>query len=121
MTIAKNGNTGINTLTPAAILDANGTFKLGNVGTVNSAFIKNTVTIDVGSVAANSELDVVAAVANVSTTGVVSISPAANLPAGIIIAWARVSSAGNITIRYRNVTGSAIDPPSISYFIAVVQ
>jgi hypothetical protein len=121
MTILKNGNTGINTATPSAMIDANGTFKLGNVGTVNSAIIKNTVTIDVGSVAANNELDVVTAVANVSTTGVVSISPAINLPAGIIIAWARVSSAGNITIRYRNVTGSAIDPPSISYIVAVIQ
>ncbi len=121
MTILKNGNTGINTANPAATLDANGTFKLGILGTVNSAIIKNVVTIDVGSVAANNELDVVTAVAGVSTVGAVSVSPAINLPAGIIIAWARVSSPGNITIRYRNVTGSAIDPPSISYIIAVIQ
>ena len=121
MMILKNGNTGISTTTPAAILDANGTFKLGTFGTVNSAIIKNTVTIDVGSVAANNELDVVTAVANVSTTGAVSVSPAVNLPAGLIIAWARVSSAGNITIRYRNVTGSAIDPIPANYIIAVIQ
>jgi len=121
MTILKNGNTGINTTVPTAALDANGTFKLGNVGTVNSAIIKATATIDVGSVPANGELDVVTAVSNVSTTGVVSISPAANLNAGLIIAWARVSAAGNITIRYRNVTGLAIDPTPISYFISVVQ
>jgi hypothetical protein len=119
--VLKNGNTGINTATPTAMIDANGTFKLGTVGTVNSAIIKNTVTIDVGSVAANNELDVVTAIANVSTTGAVSVSPAVSLPAGLIIAWARVSSAGNITIRYRNVTGAAIDPPSTGYFIAVIQ
>jgi hypothetical protein len=121
MTILKNGNTGIGTPTPAATIDANGTFKLGTAGTVNSAIIKNTVTIDVGSVAANNELDVVTAVANASTAGAVSVSPTVNLPAGLIIAWARVSSAGNVTIRYRNVTGLAIDPPSTSYIIAIIQ
>ena len=121
MTIAKTGNTGINTTTPAAILDANGTFKLGTVGTVNSAIIKVAATIDVGSVPAGGELDVVATVANANTTGVVSISPVVNLPSGLIIAWARVSALGSITIRYRNLTGSAIDPPSTGYFIAVVQ
>ncbi|MFZ1371629.1 MAG: hypothetical protein WAR78_14675, partial [Ferruginibacter sp.] len=121
MIITKNGNTGINTLTPTAGLDANGTFKLGIVGTVNTALIKNTVIINVGSIPANGELDVTIAVANVSTTGAVNVSPAIDLPVGIIIGWARVSSAGNVRIRYRNLTGLAIDPPSISYFISVVQ
>ncbi len=121
MTITKNGSTGIGTTLPAATLDANGSFKLGIVGTVNSAIIKNTVTIDLGSVAANNELDVVTAVANAGISGAVSVSPSTNLPAGIIIAWARVSSAGNITIRFRNVSAIPIDPPPTSYFIAVIQ
>jgi len=121
LTILKNGNTGISTTVPSATLDANGSFKLGSVGTVNSAIIKATATIDVGSVPANGELDVVTVVANVATTGAVSISPAANLTTGIIIAWSRVSSTGNITTRFRNLTAVPIDPPSISYFISVVQ
>ncbi|MFZ1305247.1 MAG: hypothetical protein WAR80_05355, partial [Ferruginibacter sp.] len=115
------GSLGIGTTLPAATLDANGSFKLGTVGTVNSAIIKNTVNIDVVSVPANDERDAVIAVTDAVTTGAVSVSPATNLPAGIIISWARVSSAGNVTIRFRNVTGSAIDPLPSNYNIAVIQ
>src|SRR5262249_22187000 len=53
MALDNNGNVGINTTAPASKLDVNGTFTLGANGTVNNALIKNTVNIDVPSIAAN--------------------------------------------------------------------
>ncbi|MBL0182314.1 MAG: hypothetical protein IPP96_08455 [Chitinophagaceae bacterium] len=119
--VAKNDFVGINTTTPVAHLDDNGTFKLGTNGTINSALIQDVVNVNVGSVPANGELDVIVPLANVATTAAVSVSPSADLPSGIIIAWARVSSSGNIKIRYRNLTGGAIDPAAINYYISAVQ
>ena len=121
--IAKNGNVGIGIFTPnpAAKLDANGTFRLGQTGTINTSLIKDTVSIDVPSIAADGEQTITIALTSVTTNGAVSISPSADLPSGIIIAWARVSSAGNIRIRFKNTSASTIDPVSINYFISVVQ
>jgi hypothetical protein len=121
--IAKNGNLGIGIFTPnpVAKLDANGTFRLGQTGTVNSSLIKDTVNIDVPSIAADGEQTVTVALTGVTTNGAVSISPAADLPSGILIAWARVLSSGNVRIRFKNTSASAIDPVAINYFISVVQ
>lgn len=121
MMIDTSGNVGVGTNTPTAVIDVDGTYKMGTNGTVNTALIKDTVNINVGLVPGNGELDVTVALANVTTNGVVSVSPAADINSGIIIAWARVSAAGTIKIRYRNLTGVAIDPPAINYYIAVVQ
>jgi hypothetical protein len=115
------GNVGVGTITPVALIDVDGTYKMGTNGTVNTALIKDTININVGSVSANGELDIIVALANVTTNGAVSVSPAADITSGIIIAWARVSAPGTIKIRYRNLTGVAIDPPAIDYYISVVQ
>ena len=77
--------------------------------------------IDVPSIAADGEQTVTVALTNVTTNGAVSISPAADLPSGILIAWARVSSAGNVRIRFKNTSASTVDPAAINYFISVVQ
>ncbi|MGB4845976.1 MAG: hypothetical protein WBP16_16030 [Ferruginibacter sp.] len=121
MTILKNGRVGINTNTPAATIDVAGSFKMGTSGTVNSAIIKTVVAINVGLVTANSFLDVDIAVANASTAGAVSISPSADLPAGITIASARVSAAGNVRMRLWNQTGANIGTPLMNYVIGIVQ
>ena len=121
MILANNGNLGINTTTPSAKLDVNGTFNLGANGTVNSALIRETVNVDVGSIPANGELDVIIPVANVTTNAVVSVSPSADLLSGIIIAWARVSSPGNVKVRFRNLTGGAINPAAMDFYISALQ
>jgi carbonic anhydrase/acetyltransferase-like protein (isoleucine patch superfamily) len=121
MTIDTFGRVGIGLTTPTAVIDVDGTYKLGTNGTVNTALIKDTVNIDVGSIAANGEADVTVALANATLNGAVSVSPSADLASGIIIAWARVSAAGTIKIRFRNLTGGAINPAAINYYISVVQ
>ncbi len=121
MVIDTFGNVGIGVTSPTAVLDVDGTYKLGTNGTKNTALIKDTVSINVGAVPANGELDVSVALPNVTLNGAVSISPAADIESGLVIAWARVSAAGTIKIRYRNLTAAIINPVTINYYISVVQ
>lgn len=121
MYLDNNGQLGVGTAFPAAKIQVEGNFKLGINGSVNSAVIKDTVSIDVPSVAAGADVNVDVALAGVTSNGAVSISPAADLPNGIIISWARVTATGTVRIHYRNTTASGIDPAAINYFISVVQ
>lgn len=116
----KNGQLGINRI-PAAMLDVNGSFRIGTNGSINSAIIKDTVSIDVPAVAAGADVNVDISLPNVTVNGAVSVSPASDLPNGIIISWARVSSGGVIRVHYRNTTAGAIDPAVINYYVSVVQ
>lgn len=116
------GNVGIGSPVPSARLDVGADFKLGATGSINNALIKSTQNIDIGSIAANSELDVLVTVTNASTSNsAVFVSPVTDMEPGIIIAWARVSAAGTVKIRFRNTTGSSIDPVAIDFVIAVLQ
>jgi len=122
LTIRNDGKVGISTAAPAARLDVAADFKLGTAGSVNNALIKSTQNIDVSSIAANSELDVTVTVTNASTSNsAVFLSPVADIETGIVIAWARVSAANTVKIRFRNTTGSAIDPAAVNYVISVLQ
>jgi hypothetical protein len=116
------GRVGINTSAPAAQLDVAGNARVGVNGSVISAIIKITITgRDLPSIAANTSNLQTFSVPNADVTGVVSISPSADLPDGLDIAFARVSAAGTVTVKFRNVTAAAIDPASMSFYISVVQ
>jgi hypothetical protein len=121
LAVTKTGNIGVGTLSPAAKLDVNGNTILGTNGTVLTEVIKATVTKDVASVAANSTLSVDFAVTNAATTSTVYISPQNELTSGLIIAYARVSAANNVRVRFTNTTGAAIDPASMDYYITVIR
>lgn len=119
--VAKNGNVGINSSTPTAKLDVAGNFKIGSNGTINNAIIKDTVIIDLPLMAADNEQTITVALPGVTTNGAVSVSPGGDLPSGISIMWARVSSAGNVRIRFRNVSASSLDTAAMNYYIMVLQ
>jgi trimeric autotransporter adhesin len=116
------GRVGLRTITPATILDVNGDFKLGANGVASNALLRVTVNIDVPAIAANDEVDITATIANASTTGsAVFASPVADIEAGIVIAWARVSAANTVKIRFKNTTGAPIDPAAINFVVSVLQ
>ena len=116
-----NGNLGVGVSSPSAKLDVNGTTKLGTNGTVLTKVIKATVSKDLPSIAANSSSLQTFLVANAAVNSSVMISPASDLSDGLVISYARVSSAGTVTVKFRNVSGSAIDAPAMNFYITVIE
>jgi hypothetical protein len=121
LSINKSGNTGINTTSPQARLDVNGTVIIGANGTALNEIIKLTIAKDVASIAAGGSLNVDFAVANSSLNSTVYVSPETDLTNGMIIGYARVSSAGNVRVRFSNVSGAAIDLANMNYYITVIR
>lgn len=121
MRIDAAGNLGINNIVPAAKLDVSGTIKLGTNGTVVNAFIKNTQNVDLPSIAAGASFLQIFAVTNVTLGAAVHISPDQALSNGLVICYARVSSANNIEVKFLNNSAAAIDPAAMNWHIGIVQ
>jgi hypothetical protein len=131
MVVLKNGSVGIGTSSPIATLQVNGStilstttlgsLKLGTNGTTLAEMIKLTVNKNVVSVPANSTVTETFTVANAQLTSTVYISPASALTSGLIIAYARVSVAGTVEVKFTNTTGSAIDPAAMDFYITVIR
>ena len=115
------GNTGIGTYSPDAKLHVKGTVILGAQGTVVTNVIKATVVKDIPSVAANSSSVQSFTVNNASPGASVVVSPEIALSDGLIIAYARVSFEDNIEVKFTNVTGAAINPASMDFYITVIE
>jgi len=118
---AQQTQVGIRTNSPSRALDVAGDVRLGANGTTISNVIKATVNANIGSVPANGSITFDFTVTNAAVGSTVSISPADDLGNGLIIATARVSAANTVQIRLQNVTGGAIDPNQMDYFITVIQ
>jgi hypothetical protein len=116
-----SADVGIGTETPSARLDVNGTVKIGTNGTAINKIIKIISTVDLGAIGGNSSIAQAFTVSNASLGSSVMISPSADLPDGIVIASARVSAAGTVTVSFRNTTGGALDPSNMSFYITVIE
>jgi hypothetical protein len=112
---------GIGTTAPTRRLDVAGNVRFGNNGTTITNVIKATVNADPANCAANAGVDVDLAVANAAEGSTVSVSPGADLEAGIIIAWSRVTAAGNVRVRLQNVTAGAINPAAVDFHVTVIE
>lgn len=121
MCIDTLGNVGIGITTPAALLDVDGTTKLGTNGTALTEVIKVTVNKDLPSIAVNNSYLETFAVSNAQLNSTVYISPATALADGLIICYAMVSGAGNVQVKFRNVSAGAIDPAAMNFFITVIR
>jgi hypothetical protein len=115
------GKVGIGTYYPGAKLDVHGSMIIGASGTLINNIIKVTDNVNVGSVAPNSSLTQLFAVTNAAAGATVAISPALGLPSGLLIAYARVSPANTVEVKFTNVTGLVIDPAAMDYYITVIQ
>lgn len=51
----------------------------------------------------------------------VTISPAAPLPNGMVIAWANVTALNQVTVGFANFSGAGVDLPAQTFYIKVVQ
>lgn len=81
--------------------------------------IVHTETIDVGSVAADAEVEVAVTIPNLGTPEGVAVVSAPSLESGLV-ATAYISGANEVTIRVSNVTESPIDPASQDFTVAVI-
>ena len=118
------GFVGISQLSPRAQLDVNGTFRLGSgtpLSSVLNNIIKLTVNKSVPSIPASSSTKVTYDITGVTTVGSVFVSPAAAMPDGIVIAYARVKADDQVEIMFTNVTGAPIPIPTMDYHITIIQ
>lgn len=120
--------TGTSAQRPAAPVTGMVRYNTDNGGRLESyngsgwaGIISGSVNIDPPNMAINSGTTMSVAFTGATTGNVVAVSPSAAPPAGIIIAWARVSAANTIEVRFENNSGAAVNPPSISYSIRVIQ
>ena len=102
---------GIGTTTPVdnAKLDVNGGYKLGSNGNVQKGVISTSYNSWL-AIPAGGYLDVVITLPTSAsgTKAAVAVSPGADLPLGVAIAWARLSAPNQVKVRLTNsATGAA--------------
>lgn len=90
-------------------------------GAAWSGIISGGIGIDPPNIPANTGTTTSFAFTGATVGSVVAISPSSALPNGIIIAWARVSAANTIEVRFENNSTVAVNPPSIGYNVRVIQ
>jgi hypothetical protein len=112
---------GIGTTQPTRNLDVKGTVRFGNNGTTLTNVIKATVNAALGNIAGNAGLDVDLGVANAQPGSSVIASPDADLPAGVIIAWARVTADGNVRVHLRNLNAGQVNVAAMDFHITVIE
>jgi hypothetical protein len=112
---------GIGTSLPAARLDVNDNFKLGNNGTVLAEIIKSTETYDIPSLAPGAVDIQTFVVPNVTFGSAVSISPSFPLPDGITISYARISAAGIVEVKVVNAGTVTQNPTNMSFTLIIMR
>lgn len=114
---------GIGTNNPAARLDVNGSFKLGDDGTVLNNIIKTTVStmLPNNNIAANASRVYTATVTGAAVGNLVIVSPRTQYNAGVIIGTAMVSAANTVRISITNLSTGAITPQDDTFDIIVIQ
>ncbi len=121
VSVEKNGNVGIGTLNPAAVLDVNGTVKLGTNGTPITELIKATVNKDLPGIAANSTYVETYTVTNAQVNSAVNVSQDAAFNDGFIIASSRVTAANTVEVRFVNTAASAYNPPAMDFHFTIIR
>ena len=90
-------------------------------GAAWSGILSGGIGIDPPNIPVNSGTTVSFAFTGATVGATVTISPSTAPPNGLVIAWARVSAANTIEVRFENNSNSALNPPSIGYNIRVIQ
>lgn len=118
-----NSRLGIGTAAPTTTLDVNGTFALGTNGSALNAIIYASVNANLNSVAINGVLNQAFTVNGAVAGASVTCSPSAPLVAGgsLIIAYAYVSGANTVTVRFVNESGGACNMPAMNFYFIVIQ
>ncbi|HXH98963.1 MAG TPA: hypothetical protein VNI52_01755 [Sphingobacteriaceae bacterium] len=99
-----------------------GSVKLGEKGTKLSSILKVSIPLlDIPPISPGASIIQNFTVPDATSNGAVSVSPGLGLDNGLLIAYARVSSAGNVEVKFTNITFSTINPEPMNYHISVIQ
>ena len=79
-----------------------------------------TATLNPASVAANSESVETITIAGVTTQDIISVNKPTNT-AGLDLVGAWASAADTVSVKFRNATGSPIDPGQETYIVAAIR
>ena len=115
------GRVGIATYSPRAKLEVNGTFLLGDSGTVLNLILKASISKNLPSIAAGLSSVQTFAIAGADPGSSVYVSPDLALPDGLIIAYARVSAEDVVEIKFTNVSAIAVNPGTMNFHITVIN
>ena len=102
-------------------VQTDGKVKIGKNGTGLVNIIKATVSKDLPQIDAGTSLQQSFSVPDAEVGSSVMISPQNSLGNDVIIAFARVSSAGNVDVRFRNVGTGNVDFTTMDFYITVIK
>jgi len=120
MRIDSIGRIGINTSSPTATLDVNGSMKLGANGSVIQSIMRVDILVDPPVIAVDDEWIANVPCPNSTMDAVVYTSPGATIDQ-IVIAYSRVSAPGMVEVKMVNMSPQDNNPPPVMLHIAVIQ
>ncbi|WP_433329981.1 hypothetical protein [Spirillospora sp. CA-294931] len=94
--------------------------KAAYYGTKPPTMLKGAASLDFPSIAAAGQHELTIAVTGAAVGDAVVLAPPAALTAGLI-ANARVTAPGTVTIRLANITAAAIDPAAATWGVRVIK
>lgn len=108
---------------PTALVDVQGTFKLGTLGDVSTALKRGTFAVDIPSTANVTASTVAIALGGALVGDIVIVQPPSNMDGRFVLIGATVTGAGVVTIAYRNLdtAGGADDPVSCNWSYIIVR
>jgi len=115
------GKVGIGTFSPKAKFDVKGDFKLGDDGTILNHIIKVSILRNLPSISAGASDVELFTVTGVLIDASVMISPDIALTDGLVIAYARVSAANTVEVKFLNNSAATINLASTTFHITVVN
>ena len=119
--ITSAGNVGIGVFSPSRKLEVNGTSRIGVNGTTINNMIKISSAGTIPVIAAGTSQVVTFSVSGAATTSSVMISPSGALPDGLLIAYARVSAAGTVEVKFTNVSAAPTSSVTQNFHLTIIE
>lgn len=120
MRIDSMGNMGIGRIKPQAMLDVNGTVRIGADGTIIRGIMKETIEVEIPVIAYGAECMVNIPFDHTRENASVYVSPGSTM-AGLMIAYARVNAPGNVEVKFMNMSPDMDEPMTMTLHVSVIQ